>query len=253
MYTVIPADTRGHNTFDWLDARHSFSFGHYYDPARMGFGPLRVINEDRVKGGGGFPAHPHDNMEIITIVLEGALAHRDSLGNGAVIAPGEVQMMRAGRGIRHSEFNASQTDPVHLLQIWLMPNVHNAEPAYQQRRFDVLDPTAPAVDGWQSLVVPATLDDGAKPDALRILQDAHLKAARLDVGQKLRIDTDPARRYWLQVMDGHVHVRLPDGESVTLGQGDAVSLENDAHGADIEGALSDQAKQARVLLFDMVR
>lgn len=253
MYTVIPADTRGHNKFDWLDARHSFSFGHYYDPDRMGFGPLRVINEDRISGGGGFPAHPHDNMEIITIVLEGALAHRDSLGNGAVIRPGEVQMMRAGRGIRHSEFNASAEDQVHLLQIWLMPNVRDAEPAYQQRSYAVLDPALPAPEGWQALVVPATLDDGAAPDALRILQDAHLRAARLDVGQRLRIDTDPARRYWLQVMDGHVHVRLPDGADVTLGQGDALALEKAAEGADIEGASSDQAKPARVLLFDMVR
>ncbi len=253
MYTVIPAETRGHNRFDWLDARHSFSFGHYYDPARMGFGPLRVINEDRVSGGGGFPPHPHDNMEIITIVMSGALAHRDSLGNGSVIRPGDVQMMRAGSGIRHSEFNASDSDPVHLLQIWLMPNVRDAEPAYQQRRFDVLDPAAPAPQGWQTVVAPATLDDGAVPDALRILQDAHLRVARLDAGQKVRITADPARRYWLQVMDGHIHVRLPDGEAVTLRQGDAVALENDALGADIEGAASDPAMQASVLLFDMVR
>lgn len=253
MYTIIPAETRGHNKFDWLDARHSFSFGHYHNPDRMGFGPLRVINEDRVSPGGGFPAHPHDNMEIITIVLEGALAHRDSLGNGSAITPGDVQMMRAGRGIRHSEFNASQTDPVHLLQIWLMPNVQDAEPAYQQRHFDVLDPAMPAPEGWQSLVVPATFDDGVQPDALRILQDAHVRAARLAAGQRVGIDTDPLRRYWLQVMDGQVHVRLPDGEHVTLKPGDALALEKEAQGADIEGVLSDQAPQARVLLFDMVQ
>lgn len=251
MYTFIAADSRGHNQFDWLDARHSFSFGHYYDPQRMGFGPLRVINEDRVSPGGGFPTHPHDNMEIITIVLAGALAHRDSLGNGSTIAPGDVQVMRAGRGIRHSEFNASTTDPVHLLQIWIMPNVRDADPAYQQRRFDVLDPVAVAPHGWQTVVAPQ--GDQDHQGALYILQDAYLRAASLTKGLHVQVTPVAQRRYWLQIVQGSVHIRLPDGAAMTLRAGDALALENADQDVDIEGAVADDGGPARILLFDMVR
>lgn len=232
MIDIRRGDDRGVTSTPWLDSRHSFSFGNYYDPVRMGFGALRVINEDRVAPGGGFPTHGHRDMEILTWVLQGALAHRDSLGSGAVIRPGELQMMRAGSGIRHSEFNASSEEPVHFLQIWIVPDKAGLVPGYAQRAFD---PTE--LDGRLRLLASPDGRNGA----LIIAQDAELWAGRTgSSGGTLSHQATPGRRQWLQVARGEV--RLGDA---TLRPGDAVAIEA-ATGVRIE---ADAA--AEILLFDL--
>lgn len=252
MHHIVSSDSRGQTRISWLDSRHSFSFGGYYDPDRMGFGPLRVINEDVIAGGAGFPTHPHANMEIMTVVLKGALAHRDSLGNGAAILPGDVQMMRAGSGIRHSEFNPSASEECHLLQIWVMPRADNAPPAYQQKRFAVLDATQPAPADWQVLASPNGGGDAADAP-LHILQDARILAARLDKN-RVAITPQPGRRYWLQVMQGAVDVAgLGTYTPLRLQAGDALTLENETQAADIGRAVDGPDGEASVLLFDLGR
>jgi quercetin 2,3-dioxygenase len=210
MIAVRPADERGIANFDWLDSRHSFSFGHYYDPKHMGFGPLRVINEDRVRPGAGFDTHGHRDMEIISYVLEGALEHKDSIGTGSVIRPGDVQRMSAGSGIRHSEFNPSNSDPVHFLQIWLLPNEEGLTPSYEQKTFADSEKR-----GRLRLVAARDGRDGS----VRIHQDADLYASLLDKEEAVTHALAVGRRGWIQVVRGAVEV---NGQSLRAGDGAAV-------------------------------
>ncbi|GAB2507073.1 pirin family protein [Lysobacter humi (ex Lee et al. 2017)] len=232
MIIERPGDARGHVTHGgWLDSRHTFSFGQFYDPKWMGFGPLRVINEDRVAGGGGFPPHGHANMEILSIVLDGALAHRDSAGGGGVVAAGDVQWMSAGRGVQHSEYNASPTEPVHFLQVWIQPDRSNAAPAYAQI-------TPPALEhGWQLLAAP----DGAQ-GSLAIRQQAWLRRGRGVVGEALEWTLEAGRAYWLQLTRGRADVG-----GRTFVAGDALGF------VDEPGTLRVEAVEGpvEVLLFDL--
>ncbi|HEU4991824.1 MAG TPA: pirin family protein [Luteimonas sp.] len=231
MIVERPAADRGVVRTGWLDSRHTFSFGHYHDPRWMGFGPLRVVNEDRVAPGGGFAPHRHANMEILSYVLSGALAHRDDSGGGGVLRPGELQWMSAGHGIEHSEFNASQDAPVHFLQIWIQPDRVNAPPAYAQRAFD----PAQRRGRWALLASP----DGAH-GSLAIRQQAWLRGALLDAGESVAFSPDPARRYWLHVAQGRV--RMGDR---ALAAGDALGFEAEAAPVELTGEGAD------VLLFDL--
>ena len=229
--TVRKSEERGRANFGWLDSKHSFSFGHYYDPKHMGFGPLRVINDDRVAPGGGFPAHPHGDMEIISYVLEGALEHKDSLGTGSVIRPGDVQRMSAGTGIRHSEFNASKTEPVHFLQIWIIPEKEGLEPGYEQKAFSEAERS-----GRLRLIGSR----GGRDGSVIIHQDVDLYATLLGVGDAVDHVIAPGRGGWVHVARGSV---MLNGETLREGDGVAVSTSGPLR---IEG-LAD----AEVLLFDM--
>lgn len=237
MILARKKDERGTTAMDWLLSKHSFSFGHYYDPANMGFGPLRVINEDWVKPGTGFDTHGHKNMEIITYVLAGALAHKDSTtvngsANAASITPGEVQVMSAGKGILHSEYNASDKDEVHLLQIWIMPEETGTHPGYQQKPF--------APEEMHNRFRLLVSKDGAE-GSLTMKQDAKLYAARLDAGVAQKIPVDKNRKYWMQVARGNIDIQ---GQSLEAGDGLAVAGE--------EGLLDIAARtSAEVLLFDL--
>jgi hypothetical protein len=211
MITIRPADQRGIANFGWLDSRHSFSFGHYYDPKHMGFGPLRVINEDRVQAGAGFDTHGHRDMEIISYVLEGALEHKDSIGTGSVIRPGDVQRMSAGSGIRHSEYNHSDSEPVHFLQIWLLPNEEGLTPSYEQKTFGDDEK-----HGRLRLVASRDGRDGS----VRIHQDADLYASLLDENEGVTHPLAAGRRGWVQVARGAVDM---NGKSLRAGDGAAVS------------------------------
>ena len=229
MITLRKSDDRGGGHHGWLDTRHSFSFADYHDPRHMGFGPLRVINEDRIAGGAGFPTHPHSDMEILTWVLDGALAHRDSEGHQATIRPGELQRMSAGTGIRHSEFNASRTASVHLLQIWLLPERDGLPPGYEQTAFDDLD-------GKLRLVAARDGRDGA----VTVHQDAELWAARLAARQQASFTPKAGRAQWVQVARGAVDL---NGQHLTAGDGAAISD---------EAALALRAEApAELLLFDL--
>ncbi len=213
MITIRKAADRGHFDFGWLDTFHTFSFGDYHDPRFMGFRSLRVINEDRVAPGAGFPPHPHRDMEIVTYVLEGALRHEDSTGGGGVIRPGRVQRMSAGAGVVHSEFNASETEPVHLLQIWIVPAKRGIRPGYEEKDL----PDAEARNRLRLVASP----DGAE-GSVTIRQDARLFATRLDAGAAVELPLAAGRHAWVQVARGAL---TRDGTSLRAGDGAAVSDE----------------------------
>ena len=215
MFLLRRADERGHANHGWLDSHHTFAFADYHDPQWMGFGPLRVINEDRVAAGGGFAPHRHANMEIISYVIEGALQHRDSIGNGSVMRPGDVQCMSAGSGIEHSEFNASQDEPVHFLQVWIQPDRINAAPTYAQQHYPVA-----ARRGVLRLVASP---DGAE-GSLAIRQDARIYASVLAPGETVAHTIDAGRRAWVQVVRGALS--LDDGLVLNAGDAAGVSAQN---------------------------
>jgi hypothetical protein len=231
MIQLRPDRERGHARHGWLDSRHTFSFAEYHDPRHMGFRALRVINEDRVQPGEGFPTHGHRDMEILTYVLAGALDHRDSLGNGSRIRPGDVQRMSAGTGIQHSEFNASRDALVHFLQIWILPDTVGLVPSYEQRHF-------PEEEGRNRLRLVASRD--AREGSVALHQDVSLYLGRLDAGAELRHALAPGRHAWLQVARGSL--RLGDA---TLRAGDGAALSG-------EPALELGADSAaEVLVFDL--
>lgn len=220
---------RGHADHGWLDSHHSFSFAGYYDPEHMGFGPLRVINEDRIAGGTGFGTHGHRDMEIISYVLDGALAHKDSMGNGSVIRPGDVQRLSAGTGILHSEFNHDESAPTHFLQIWIEPDRRGIEPSYQEKHFDASEKR-----GRLRLIASSDGRDGS----VRIQQDAEIHAALLDGSESAQLPIAAGRRVYVHVARGAVSV---NGERLTAG--DAAKLIDERN-----LSLSD-GEQSEVLVF----
>jgi quercetin 2,3-dioxygenase len=229
--TIRRASERGHANFGWLDSWHTFSFGSYYDPKNMGFSDLRVINEDRVLGGEGFPSHSHRDMEIISYVLEGALAHKDSTGSGGVIRYGDVQRMSAGRGVTHSELNGSRDETVHFLQIWLLPAKAGLPASYEEKHFSVDDKR-----GRLRLVASPDGADGS----LTIHQDARLYAGVLEKGTELSHALAAGRKAWVQVARGRVAV---NGKELVAGDGVALT-----HEASVTVA---GAEPSEVLLFDL--
>jgi quercetin 2,3-dioxygenase len=231
MITLRPADERGHADHGWLDTYHTFSFSSYRDPRHMHFRALRVMNEDVVAPGQGFGTHPHDNMEIVTYVLSGALEHRDSMGNGEVLRPGEFQRMSAGTGITHSEFNPSASEPVHLYQIWLFPEQKGIEPSYEQKRFD-------EAERHNRLRLVASPD--AADASLTIHADARVYLASLDAGQEVTQQLAAGRHAWLQVLRGAVTL---NGQPLATSDGAAVSEEATL----TIGA----AEDAEIMLFDL--
>jgi quercetin 2,3-dioxygenase len=210
MIVIRPSEERGKANHGWLDSRHTFSFADYHDRRHTGFGALRVINEDRVAPGAGFGTHPHRDMEIISYVLDGALEHKDSIGTGSVIRPGDVQRMTAGTGVRHSEFNASNSEPVHFLQIWIIPDTAGLEPGYEQKTF-------PADERTDRLRLVASRD--GRDGSLTVHQDVNLYAAVLRPGAKVRMSLPNDRHVWVQVARGDV---AANGQKLAEGDGAAI-------------------------------
>lgn len=234
MITIRHSSDRGHANFGWLESRHTFSFGNYHDPDQMGFSDLRVINEDKVLGGQGFSTHGHRDMEIISYVLDGALEHKDSIGTGSVIRPGDVQRMSAGSGILHSEYNHSQTEPVHFLQIWVLPDTKEIAPSYEQTHFEASEKR-----GQLRLVGSRDGRDGS----VKIHQDVNLYATLLAADESVTQAIAPTRKLWVQVARGAVTL---NGHALTAGDGAALSGESEIV---LTGAATDLAE---VLVFDLV-
>jgi quercetin 2,3-dioxygenase len=231
MIRIHKSEQRGHADHGWLDSRFTFSFADYYDPEHIHFRTLRVMNDDRIAGGGGFPTHPHRDMEIVTYVLEGALAHKDSMGTGSVIRPGDVQYMSAGTGVAHSEFNASDKEPVHMYQIWMFPDKKNYAPTYDQKHF-----SAEEKRGKLRLVVSPDGREGS----VKIRQDNELYATVLESGETVRHEIQPERHAYVQVARGSVKL---NGQELKMGDGAAISAEKSVELTGIN--------DAEVLLFDL--
>ncbi|HET7108111.1 MAG TPA: pirin family protein [Candidatus Acidoferrum sp.] len=232
MIQIRKSDTRGHANLGWLDSRFSFSFAEYFDPEHVEFRTLRVMNDDRIAGGGGFPTHPHRDMEIVTYVLDGELAHKDSMGNGSVIKPGDVQYMSAGTGVAHSEFNASDKTPVHMYQIWMFPDKQGYTPTYDQKHF-----SAAEKQGKLRLVVSPDGRDGS----VKIRQGNELYATALAPGESVKHALQPERHAYVQVARGSVTL---NGTKLAAGDGAAISQEKALELTGVE--------DAEVLLFDLV-
>lgn len=231
IWTLRPGNERGHARHGWLESRHSFSFADYYDPAHMGFRSLRVINEDRVAPHGGFPEHPHRDMEIFSYVVSGSLAHQDSMGNRRTLEPGEIQLMSAGSGVTHSEFNPSASEPAHFLQIWILPRERGLTPRYTDAR-----PAATGVDGKLLLISPDGRDGSAT-----IAQDAEVHRLHLEPGATAHHHLAAGRGAWIQVIGGSIELA-----GSTLAAGDAAATETSGQHAFTAGP-----EGAHALLFDL--
>jgi hypothetical protein len=236
MIRLRPSKARGHANHGWLDAHHSFSFANYYDPAHMGFGPLRVLNQDQVEPSRGFGTHGHDNMEIVTWVLEGRLEHKDSMGNGSQLLPGEVQLMSAGTGVTHSEFNPSPDERLHLLQMWVLPATRGLKPTYQQKHF----PAAERHNRLRLVVSP----DG-QDGSLVIRQDARLYVGDLAPGQSLVLEVRPERLLWLHVPRGTLQL---NGQ--IFGPGDGAGIQGEAR-LHFQGPRDASASGGEIVLWDL--
>lgn len=233
MLAYRPASERGVANMGWLQSRHSFSFGHYYDPNHMGFGPLRVINDDRVQAGAGFPKHGHQNMEIISYVLDGALEHKDTIGNSSIIRPGDVQRMSAGTGIQHSEYNASNSENVHFLQIWIIPEKNGLQPSYEQINF-----TEDQKEGKLKLVGSR----GGRDGSVTIHQDVDLYASILHAGDAVQHTPKADRLTWIHVAAGQGRINglaVEEGDGMAFNKPEAITVEAD--------------EKTEFLLFDMAR
>lgn len=231
MMDILRSESRGSADHGWLRAKHSFSFAEYQDPKRVNFGPLRVINEDRIAPGKGFGTHPHKDMEIVTYVIEGAIRHKDSMGNGTVITPGEVQRMSAGTGVKHSEFNDSDDEELHLLQIWFYPEVNDLQPGYEQTRFD-------REEKLNRLRLVGSRD--GRDGSVTIHQDVRLYASLLEAGNEVTLDTDNDRNIYVQIVSGEVTVNeslLSDGDGAAINGESAITIK--------------ASKDAEFLVFDM--
>ncbi len=229
--TIRRSESRGQADHGWLLARHSFSFGQYHDPEHIGFRDLLVINEDRIQPGRGFPTHGHQDMEILTYVLEGALEHKDSMGNGSQIRPGEVQRMTAGTGVQHSEYNASQEEELHLLQIWIRPGESGLEPGYEQSQLDL--------DSRIGELVPVARPNGGN-GTLTLHQDVSVHAARLRPGDRVTASLDQGRHAWLQVIRGRLQVA-----DASLAEGDGAAI------SDVSELSLRAVLDCELLLFDL--